>query len=82
MAMSLSALSLALAMLILCGAFGISDLIFVAVRLPTCRLSGLSCNKRLGGATGGTLSACTQIVEFVVLLASVWYTVVGVAPSA
>lgn len=63
-------LALALAVMIVCAIFNANGVIAVAIGLLVCRLFGLSCRKRLGGITGDTLGASSEIVELVVLLAT------------
>jgi len=62
-------LALALAVAILYVTFSINGVIVSAVGFLACRLFALSCKKRLGGITGDTLGACSEIVEFAILFA-------------
>lgn len=63
-------LALAVSVAILYAVFSINGVIVIAVGFLACKLFGLSCKKRLGGITGDTLGACSEIVEPAVLLAS------------
>jgi adenosylcobinamide-GDP ribazoletransferase len=50
--------------------FGIEGIAFIAGSWIACTLFGLWCRKRIGGVTGDTLGACSEIIETTVLLAS------------
>lgn len=66
-------LALVLAGIILYIIMDVNGLVLVAVGLITCRLFGFWCMKRLGGITGDTLGACSEIIEFVILFSTVLF---------
>jgi len=64
--------SLVAAALILYALFALKGLGALALGVLTGELFGLWCMKRLGGVTGDILGACSEFVEFAVLLAGVF----------
>ena len=64
--------SLGGAAVILYALFAFKGLESLALGVLVCELFGLWCMKRLGGVTGDTLGACSELVEFTVLLAAVF----------